>query len=63
MQIKTLPHKARKMLKRRQAIEAIIGHLKAEHRLGWCYLKGEQSEWLNVCGGLEHQVGVRCPQD
>jgi IS5 family transposase len=51
------------MLKRRQAIEAIIGHLKAEHRLGWCYLKGEQSEWLNVCGGLEHQVGVRCPQD
>jgi len=45
---KTLTIQERKLLKRRQAIEPIIGHLKAEHRMGRCYLKGEQGDRLNA---------------
>lgn len=45
---KTLTDQERKLLKRRQAIEPIIGHLKADHRMGRCYLKGEQGDRLNA---------------
>jgi IS5 family transposase len=31
----------RKWLKRRQAVEPVIGHLKADHRMDRCWLKGE----------------------
>jgi IS5 family transposase len=45
---KTLSDKERKLLKRRQAIEPIIGHLKADHRMDRCYLKGEHGDRLNA---------------
>jgi IS5 family transposase len=45
---KTLTDQERKLLKRRQAIEPIIGHLKADHRMDRCYLKGEQGDRLNA---------------
>ena len=45
---KTLTDQARKLLKRRQAIEPIIGHLKADHRMDRCYLKGEQGDRLHA---------------
>ncbi len=35
-------------LKRRSAIEPIIGHMKAEGHLGRCYLKGRQGDAANV---------------
>jgi IS5 family transposase len=35
-------------LRRRSAIEAIIGHLKAEGHLGRCYLKGRAGDAANV---------------
>ena len=35
-------------LRRRSAIEPIIGHLKAEGRLGRCYLKGRAGDAANV---------------
>jgi len=38
----------RKLLKRRQAIEPIIGHLKADHRMDRCYLKGESGDRLHA---------------
>ena len=38
----------RKLLKRRQAIEPIIGHLKVDHRMDSCYLKGEQGDRPNA---------------
>lgn len=38
----------RKQLKRRQAIEPIIGHLKADHRMDRCHLKGEQGDRLHA---------------
>jgi transposase, IS5 family len=37
---KRLNEKERRLLKRRQAIEPIIGHLKADHRMNRCHLKG-----------------------
>jgi IS5 family transposase len=45
---KTLTDQERKWLKRRQAIEPIIGHLKSDHRMDRCYLKGEQGDRLNA---------------
>ena len=45
---KTLTDQERKLLKRRQAIEPIIGHLKADHRMDRCYLKGERGDRLNA---------------
>jgi hypothetical protein len=38
----------RKMLKRRQAIEPIIGHLKADHRMNRCHLKGADGDSLHA---------------
>jgi IS5 family transposase len=37
-----------KLLKRRQAIEPIIGHLKADHRLNRCHLKGEIGDRIHA---------------
>jgi IS5 family transposase len=45
---KSLTNQERKRLKRRQAIEPIIGHLKADHRMDRCYLKGEKGDSLNA---------------
>jgi IS5 family transposase len=38
----------KRMLKRRQAIEPIIGHLKQDHRLDRCHLKGEVGDRLHA---------------
>ena len=35
-------------LKRRSAIEAVIGHMKADGHLGRCYLKGRQGDAANA---------------
>lgn len=45
---KTLTTQERKLLRRRQAIEPIIGHLKADHRMARCHLKGEQGDRLHA---------------
>jgi IS5 family transposase len=37
-----------KLLKRRQAIEPIIGHLKSEHGMGRCHLKGAMGDRLHA---------------
>ncbi|MCX7663810.1 MAG: IS5 family transposase, partial [Tepidimonas fonticaldi] len=46
--IKRLAQQERKLLKRRQAIEPIIGHLKQDHRMDRCHLKGEQGDRLHA---------------
>ena len=46
--IKRLTHEERKLLKRRQAIEPVIGHLKQDHRMNRCHLKGEQGDRLHA---------------
>jgi IS5 family transposase len=45
---KRLTQAERELLKRRQAIEPIIGHLKADHRMGRCHLKGELGDRLHA---------------
>ena len=45
---KRLTPQETKQLKRRQAIEPIIGHLKADHRMGRCHLKGELGDRLHA---------------
>lgn len=45
---KRLSDEERKLLKRRQAIEPIIGHLKADHRMDRCHLKGAQGDALHA---------------
>src|SRR5437867_7356457 len=39
---------AKRELRRRSAIEAVIGHMKAEGHLGRCYLKGRAGDAANV---------------
>ena len=45
---KRISEQDRKLLKRRQAIEPIIGHLKADHRMERCHLKGETGDKLHA---------------
>ncbi len=46
--LKSLTVKERKLLKRRQAIEPIIGHLKTDHRMDRCHLKGAQGDSVHA---------------
>lgn len=45
---KRLSDEERKLLKRRQAIEPIIGHLKVDHRMGRCHLNGAEGDALHA---------------
>ena len=45
---KSLTVEEKKSLKRRQAIEPIIGHLKADHRMNRCHLKGSVGDSLHA---------------
>ena len=45
---KRISEQDRKQLKRRQAIEPIIGHLKADHRMDRCHLKGQTGDRLHA---------------
>jgi transposase, IS5 family len=45
---KRLNDQERKLLKRRQAIEPIIGHLKADHRMNRCHLKGAEGDAIHA---------------
>ena len=45
---KRISEQERRLLKRRQAIEPIIGHLKADHRMDRCHLKGEIGDRLHA---------------
>ena len=47
---KRLSRALRRKLKRRNAIEPVIGHLKHDHRMDRCYLKGEQGDAINALG-------------
>jgi transposase, IS5 family len=46
---KWLTKSLKKQLKRRSAIEPIIGHMKQEGKLGLCRLKGIVGDHLNAC--------------
>lgn len=44
---KRLTDEERRLLKRRQAIEPIIGHIKADHRMDRCHLKGSEGDAMH----------------
>ena len=45
---KSLTQQQRRWLKRRQAIEPAIGHLKSDHRMSRCWLKGAMGDAINA---------------
>ena len=45
---KRLTDEERRLLKRRQAIEPIIGHLKADHRMDRCHLKASEGDAIHA---------------
>lgn len=45
---KRINEQERKLLIRRPAIELIIGHLKTDHRMDRCHLKGETGDRLHA---------------
>lgn len=45
---KRLTDEERRLLKRRQAIEPIIGHLKEDHRMDRCHLKGSAGDAIHA---------------
>jgi IS5 family transposase len=45
---KSLTNEEKNSLKRRQAIEPVIGHLKADHRMNRCHLKGSNGDSLHA---------------
>ena len=45
---KRLTARQKAWLKRRQAIEPVIGHVKADHRLDKCWLKGSEGDALHA---------------
>jgi IS5 family transposase len=45
---KTLTKAQRRWLRRRQAVEPVIGHLKADHRMDRCRLKGALGDALHA---------------
>jgi len=45
---KSLGEPERKLIKRRNALEPVIGDLKADHRMDRCHLKGEIGDRLNT---------------
>ena len=45
---KTMGKHERKLLRRRQAVEPAIGHLKADHRMNRCWLKGAIGDALHA---------------
>jgi IS5 family transposase len=47
-QARRVTQSIRREMKRRAAVEPVIGHLKAEHRLGRNYLKGRDGDRLNA---------------
>ncbi|AEQ98560.1 IS4 family transposase [Xanthomonas oryzae pv. oryzicola BLS256] len=49
-QAKTLTRRQWRWIKRRQAVEPVIGHLKQDCRLNRCHLKGAQGDALHVLG-------------
>lgn len=45
---KRLSQEGRRLIKRRNAIEPVIGHLKADHRMDRCHLRGEIGDRLHA---------------
>jgi IS5 family transposase len=47
-QVRHVTASIRREMKRRAAVEPVIGHVKAEHRMEWNYLKGRLGDRINA---------------
>ena len=47
-QVRRVTRPIRREMKRRAAVEPVIGHTKAEHRMGRNYLKGRDGDRINA---------------
>ena len=47
-QVRRVTRPIRREMKRRAAVEPVIGHVKAEHRMGRNYLKGRGGDRINA---------------
>jgi len=47
-QVRRVTRSIRREMKRRAAVEPVIGHTKAEHRMGRNYLKGRDGDCINA---------------
>jgi IS5 family transposase len=47
-QVRRVTASIRRQMRRRAAVEPVIGHLKADHRMGRNYLKGPQGDRINA---------------
>jgi IS5 family transposase len=47
-QVRRVTASIRREMRRRAAVEPVIGHLKAEHRMGRNYLKGPEGDRINA---------------
>src|SRR5215475_11313215 len=47
-QVRRVTRAIRREMKRRAAVEPVIGHTKAEHRMGRNYLKGRDGDRINA---------------
>ena len=45
---KSTSEQERRLLKRRQSVEPIIGHLKSDHRMNRCHLKGSEGDAIHA---------------
>lgn len=57
--IKSMSKTQSKLLKRRQAVEPVIGHVKHDHRMIRCHLRGSTGDRVardGLCGGLQHPL-------
>jgi hypothetical protein len=57
---KRLRNEERRLLKRRQAIEPIIGHLKADHRMDRCHLKWSEGDAFTWCYARRATTSAGC---
>jgi IS5 family transposase len=58
-QVRRVTAAIRREMKRRAAVEPVIGHLKAEHRMGRNYLKGPEGDRINaVLAAAGHNFGL-----
>jgi hypothetical protein len=58
---KSLTDHEKRLLKRRQAIELLIGHTKSDHRMGRCWLQGAMGDaaaCAELCRGLKHPLAA-----
>jgi transposase, IS5 family len=57
-QVRRVTAPIRREMRRRAAVEPVIGHIKAEHRMGRNYLKGRDGDRINAVLAAGYNFGL-----